>query len=71
MKKDMTELPADVQEQIRALEALPEDQIDTTGRPGDSRLVRRQARGLLPACEAADHTEAGRGHRRLVQGPCS
>ena len=33
MKKDITELPADVQEQIRALEALPEDQIDTTDIP--------------------------------------
>ena len=30
MKKDIAELPSDVQEQIRALEALPEDQIDTT-----------------------------------------
>ena len=29
----MTELPADVQEQIRALEALPEDEIDTTDAP--------------------------------------
>ena len=33
MKKDITELPSDVQEQIRALEALPEDQIDTTAAP--------------------------------------
>ncbi len=33
MKKDITELPADVQDQIRALEALPDDQIDTTGAP--------------------------------------
>ena len=33
MKKDITELPSDVQEQIRALEALPEDQIDTTDAP--------------------------------------
>ena len=33
MKKDITELPSDVQEQIRALEALPEDQIDTTDIP--------------------------------------
>ena len=33
MKKDITELPSDVQEQIRALEALPEDQIDTTDVP--------------------------------------
>ena len=33
MKKDITELPSDVQAQIRALEALPEDQIDTTDAP--------------------------------------
>ena len=33
MKKDITELPSDIQEQIRALEALPEDQIDTTDAP--------------------------------------
>ncbi len=33
MKKDITELPPDVQEQIRALEALPDDEIDTTDAP--------------------------------------
>ncbi len=33
MKKEITELPSDVQEQIQALEALPEDQIDTTDAP--------------------------------------
>ena len=33
MKKDITELPPDVQEQIRALEVLPDDQIDTTDAP--------------------------------------
>ena len=33
MKKDITELPSDVQEQIRALEALPDGQIDTTDAP--------------------------------------
>ena len=33
MKKDITELPTDVQEQIRALEALPDDQVDTTDAP--------------------------------------
>ena len=30
MKKDMADLPPDVQAQIRALEALPDDQTDTT-----------------------------------------
>ena len=33
MKKDIAELPSDVQAQIRALEALPDDQIDTTDAP--------------------------------------
>ena len=33
MKKDTTELPSDVQKQIQALEALPDDQIDTTDAP--------------------------------------
>ena len=33
MKKDTTELPPDVQEQLQALEALPDDQIDTTDAP--------------------------------------
>ena len=33
MKKDTTELPPDVQAQIQALEALPDDQIDTTDAP--------------------------------------
>ena len=33
MKKDITKLPSDVQAQIRALEALPEDKIDTTDAP--------------------------------------
>ena len=33
MRKDTTELPSDVQAEIRALEALPDDQIDTTDAP--------------------------------------
>ncbi len=33
VKKDITELPSDIQEQIRALEALPEDRINTTDTP--------------------------------------
>lgn len=32
-KKDMTELPPDVQAKIRGLEDLPEDQIDTSDAP--------------------------------------
>ena len=33
MKKAITESPAGVQAQIRALEALPDDEIDTTDAP--------------------------------------
>ena len=33
MNKDITELPSDVQAQIRSLEALPVDQVDTTDAP--------------------------------------
>ncbi len=33
MKKDGPKLPSDVQEQLRALEALPDDQIDTADIP--------------------------------------
>ncbi len=33
MKKDMSELPPEVQAQIRALESLPDGQIDTTDAP--------------------------------------
>ena len=33
MKKDTTELPSDVQAQMRALQALPDDRIDTTDTP--------------------------------------
>ena len=33
MKMDIAEQPPDVQEQIQALETLPEDQIDTTDAP--------------------------------------
>lgn len=37
MKKARTELPSDVQKQMRALEALPDDQIDTTATPWPAR----------------------------------
>ena len=33
MKKDTAELPADIQVQIQGLEALSDDQIDTTDAP--------------------------------------
>ena len=71
MKKDMTELPPDVQAQIRALEALPDDEIDTTDAPeildwSDAR------RGVFyRPVKTAEYAEAGRGYHSLVQGPCS
>ena len=33
MKREMTELPQDLQAQISALESLPEDKIDTSDAP--------------------------------------
>ena len=33
MKKDITGLPEDIRTQVRALEVLPDDQIDTTDAP--------------------------------------
>ena len=33
MKKDITELPAEVQAQVRGLEELPHDEIDTSDAP--------------------------------------
>ena len=33
MKKDNSKLPPDIQKQIRALEDLPDDQIDTSDAP--------------------------------------
>lgn len=33
MTKNITDLPTDVQAQIKALEALPDDQIDTSDAP--------------------------------------
>lgn len=33
MKKDYTGLPSDIQAQMRALEDMPDDQIDTTDAP--------------------------------------
>ena len=33
MKKDASKLPSDVQAQLRVLEALPEDRIDTSDAP--------------------------------------
>ena len=71
MKKDMTELPPDVQAQVRALEALPDDEIDTTDAPEILDWSDARRGGLLPACEATDYDQARRGHHRVVQSSCS
>ena len=71
MKKDITELPSDVQEQIRTLEALPEDEVDTADAPeildwSDAR------RGVFyRPVKQQIYVEDRRGHHRLVQGHCS
>ncbi len=36
MKKEIAELPSDIQNQVRALEVLPDDEIDTSDAPDDS-----------------------------------
>ncbi len=70
MKKDISELPLDVQEQIRALEALPQDQVDTTDAPeildwSDAR------RGVFyRPVEQQTTLSLDGGHHRLVQGQC-
>ena len=82
MKKDITELPSDVQEQIRALEALPDDQIDTTDAPeildwSDARRgvfyrpVKQQITLRLDADVIAwfkAHARAGRGYQTEING---
>ena len=82
MKKDITDLPADVQTQIRALEALPDDQIDTTDAPeildwSDARRgvfyrpVKRQITLRLDADIIAwfkAHARDGRGYQTDING---
>ena len=77
MKKDITELPSDVQAQIQALEALPDDRIDTTDAPevldwSDARRgvfyrpVKRQITLRLDADVIAwfkAHAKGGRGYQ--------
>ena len=82
MKKDITELPSDVQAQIRALEALPDDQIDTTDAPeildwSDARRgvfyrpVKRQIT-LRPDADIIAwfkaHARDGRGYQTDING---
>ena len=82
MKKDMTELPSDVRAQIRELEALPDDQIDTTDAPeildwSDARRgvfyrpVKQQITLRLDADIVAwfrAHSRDGRGYQTDING---
>lgn len=82
MKKDSTELPRDVQAQVRALEALPDDQIDTTDAPevlhwSDARRgifyrpVKKQITLRLDADIVAwfkAHARGGRGYQTDING---
>ena len=82
MKKDMTELPSDVRAQIRELEALPDDQIDTTDAPeildwSDARRgvfyrpVKQQITLRLDADIVAwfrAHARDGRGYQTDING---
>ena len=82
MKKGTTELPPDVREQIRALEALPNDQIDTSDAPeildwSDARRgvfyrpVKQQITLRLDADIVAwfkAHARGGRGYQTDING---
>ena len=82
MRKNLTDLPPEVQEQIRALEALPEDQIDTSDAPeildwSDARRgvfyrpVKKQITLRLDADIIAwfkAHAPEGRGYQTYING---
>ena len=82
MKKDMNELPPDVQAQIRTLESLPDDQIDTTDAPeildwSDARRgvfyrpMKQQITLRLDADIVAwfkAHARGGRGYQTDING---
>ena len=82
MKKDITELPPDVQAQVRALEALPDDEIDTSDAPeildwSDARRgvfyrpVKQQITLRLDADIIAwfrAHARGGRGYQTDING---
>lgn len=82
MKKDMSELPPGVQEQIRTLETQPDDQIDTTEAPeildwSDARRgvfyrpVKQQITLRLDADIIAwfkAHARGGRGYQTDING---
>ena len=82
MKKDISELPSDVQEQIQGLEALSDNQIDTTDAPeildwSDARRgvfyrpVKQQITLRLDADIVAwfkAHARDGRGYQTDING---
>ena len=82
MQKDMAELPADTQAQIRALEALSDDQIDTTDAPeildwSDARrgVFHRPVKQQITLRIDADiiawfkaHARDGRGYQTDING---
>ena len=82
MKKDHTDLPSVVQAQIRALEDLPDDQVDTTDAPeildwSDARRgafyrpVKRQITLRLDADIIAwfkQRARGGRGYQTDING---
>ena len=82
MKKDITDLPSDVQTQIRTLETLPDDRIDTTDAPeildwSDARRgvfyrpVKQQITLRLDADIIAwfkAHARGGRGYQTDING---
>ena len=82
MKKGISELPTDVQSQIRGLEALSDDQVDTTDAPeildwSDSRRgvfyrpVKQQITLRLDADIVAwfkAHARGGRGYQTDING---
>ena len=82
MKKDTTELPSDVQAQIRAMEGLPDDRIDTTDAPeildwSDARrgVFYRPVKQQITLRLDADvitwfkaHARGGRGYQTDING---
>ena len=82
MRKDISELPSDVQAQIRTLEAMSDDQIDTTDAPeildwSDARRgvfyrpVKQQITIRLDADIIAwfkAHASDGRGYQTDING---
>ena len=82
MKKDITELPSDVQEQVRALESLEENRVDITDAPEILdwsvarrgvfyRPVKRQITLRLDADAITwfkAHAHGGRGYQTYING---